>query len=207
MAAQVIKGYSPELMVSPIYDTSSLEPESLEKAIRAKSGSLHCMVVGPGLGRDKRMTECLKLVMSKNHEADLPVVVDADGLFHIAQDLSIAKGHPRNTLTPNVMEFMRLWTAAGFDEADLKQDGQLKPSIEQVSKLAEALGHVTILMKGPTDLISDGHNSMQCSVAGGLKRCGGLGKPIHYPTQSSASTFASPLTPCRCHDLGSQVTC
>jgi ATP-dependent NAD(P)H-hydrate dehydratase len=41
--------------------------------------------------------------------------------------------------------------------------------------LAESLGGVTILQKGPKDLITNGKLTKHVSEAGALKRCGGQG--------------------------------
>jgi NAD(P)H-hydrate repair Nnr-like enzyme with NAD(P)H-hydrate dehydratase domain len=110
-----------------------------------------------------------------------------DGLYHVAQDMSLVANNTLATLTPNVIEFTRLWKAAGFDDNELysassnDSDGsntsgrKLAPTLEHVSKLATHMGHVTIVLKSEYDHISDGHNSRTCHILGGLKRCGGLG--------------------------------
>lgn len=36
------------------------------------------------------------------------VVLDADGLWMVGQDVSVVKGYRRAVVTPNVMEFKRL---------------------------------------------------------------------------------------------------
>lgn len=38
----------------------------------------------------------------------MPIIIDADGLFMINQDLSLVKGYKKCILTPNLMEFKRL---------------------------------------------------------------------------------------------------
>ncbi len=41
-------------------------------------------------------------------QANLPLVIDADGLWALSQDLSIIQGYQKCVLTPNAMEFERL---------------------------------------------------------------------------------------------------
>jgi hypothetical protein len=43
----------------------------------------------------------------------LPTVVDGDGLWLLAQQPSLLVGHPACVLTPNAVEFKRLWDASG----------------------------------------------------------------------------------------------
>jgi NAD(P)H-hydrate repair Nnr-like enzyme with NAD(P)H-hydrate dehydratase domain len=114
----------------------------------------------------------------------------SDGLYHVSQDMSLVTNNTLVALTPNVIEFTRLWKAAGFDDDELytttSNDGdnsnssskKLAPTLEHVSKLATHMGHVTIVLKSEYDHISDGHSSKTCHILGGLKRCGGLGMYI-----------------------------
>ena len=44
-----------------------------------------------------------------------------------------------------------------------------------MKRLAEGLGHLTILKKGKVDIISDGKIVIYNEVQGSLKRCGGVG--------------------------------
>lgn len=48
--------------------------------------------------------------------------------------------------------------------------------------LAAALGNVTILQKGPTDVITNGVETVECNEEGGLKRCGGQGDVLSGTT-------------------------
>ncbi|KAG5190693.1 Ribokinase-like protein [Tribonema minus] len=172
-AAQVIKGYDPELMVTPVYQTEWQDDEeaarkgadSMSRQVVSYFSRLHCLVVGPGIGRHTMMLEAMKLVLTCAKDDQLPVHPE------------LAKGNPHVTLTPNVVEFVRLWTAAGFDESDLPKtdSGSFAPSLDNVKQLASAFGGVTVVMKGASDHISDGKEAVTCDLKGGLKRCGGLG--------------------------------
>jgi ATP-dependent NAD(P)H-hydrate dehydratase len=53
----------------------------MAEAVQSYFGRVHCMVVGPGMGRHRMMLEALKRVLQQAHKEGLPVVIDAgDGL-------------------------------------------------------------------------------------------------------------------------------
>ncbi|KAK1167960.1 ATP-dependent (S)-NAD(P)H-hydrate dehydratase-like isoform X1 [Acipenser oxyrinchus oxyrinchus] len=163
-AAAVIKSYSPELIVHPVLDS----PNAVEEVEKWLS-RLHTVVVGPGLGRDDRLLGNAKTIIEKSKALGIPVVVDADGLWLIAQQPSIIQGYQRAILTPNYMEFSRLYEAVCRDSVD-SSDNQ-----RNVVRLSQAMGNVTIVQKGEKDIISDGDKVIVCSHEGSSRRCGGQG--------------------------------
>ncbi len=48
------------------------------------------------------------MAKSKN----IPVVIDADGLFVLSKDTSFVQGYEKCILTPNLIEFQRLYEAS-----------------------------------------------------------------------------------------------
>lgn len=48
-------------------------------------------------------------------EREIPVVIDADGLFVVTRNLDLVRGNPRCILTPNKAEFGRLAAALDID--------------------------------------------------------------------------------------------
>ncbi|UDD64426.1 hypothetical protein AFCA_011665 [Aspergillus flavus] len=174
-AATVIKSYSPNLMVHPILPSSD--------PIVAMLSRLHALVVGPGLGRDgvtlKVVTEVLKEARSRS----IPFVLDADGLLLVTEQPDLVKGYKDCILTPNVNEFSRLAKALNIEVpsiAQIESDGGDKTSreTEACEKLSQALGGVTIIQKGPHDVISNGVTSLVNDIVGGLKRSGGQGDTL-----------------------------
>lgn len=105
-AAIVIKSYSPELIVHPVLDSPNAV-EEIEKWLPR----LHSLVVGPGLGRDDKLLKNAKEVIEKSKARDIPIVIDADGLWLVAQQPSVIQGYQKGILTPNYMEFTRLYEA------------------------------------------------------------------------------------------------
>ena len=69
---------------------------------------LHSLVVGPGLGRAPVVMDMTRKIIMAAIGAGLPLVIDADGLHVLAQDLNLIKGYKKCVLTPNAVEFERL---------------------------------------------------------------------------------------------------
>ena len=183
-AAVPIKCYSPELIVHGVLPASGsasgggggLSPAALAAAdaVSANFPRLHALVVGPGLGRDPVVLEAAGEIIARARAAALPVVIDADGLWLVAQDVGVlrrggaAHGGPA-VLTPNVVEFRRLCAAVGVAAGD-------DPAA--AAALAAALGHVCVLRKGPRDAVADGAPGGAALVVdeeGSPRRPGGQG--------------------------------
>nr|XP_034970372.1 ATP-dependent (S)-NAD(P)H-hydrate dehydratase isoform X1 [Zootoca vivipara] len=163
-AATVIKSYSPELIVHPVLDSPDAVHE-VEKWLPR----LHSVVIGPGLGRDDVLLENAKGIIEKSKIKGIPIIIDADGLWLIAQQPSLIQGYPRAILTPNAMEFSRLYEAMLRDPVDSNDHHGC------LLRLSQALGNLTIVQKGERDLISDGEKVLVCSHEGSSRRCGGQG--------------------------------
>ncbi|KAK2590912.1 hypothetical protein QQS21_011393 [Conoideocrella luteorostrata] len=184
-AGAVIKTYSPNLMVHPLMRQSLLnddevaDPEKVSAGIIDMLPRLHVLVVGPGLGRDPLMQETVARVIQAARKKKMPVVLDADALQLVLKDPSLVKGYKEAILTPNVVEFGRIW-----DSLDLKDPGNKKETAE-VEILAKALGGVTVIQKGGKDFISNGETTLVNDLEGGKKRSGGQGDTL----TGSVATF------------------
>jgi len=124
-ASTVIKSYSPDLMVKPCIlsehylnnipasTDGSKDEQVLFTSVLAQVSSelekVNVLVIGPGLGRDNFTIKCVEGIIKIAKNMKLPLIIDADGLFLIAQNPSIIHGYKNAVLTPNAMEFRRLW--------------------------------------------------------------------------------------------------
>ncbi|XP_055071154.1 ATP-dependent (S)-NAD(P)H-hydrate dehydratase isoform X2 [Misgurnus anguillicaudatus] len=163
-AAPVIKSYSPELIVHPVLDSPNAV-EEIEKWLPR----LHSLVVGPGLGREDKLLKNAKEIIERSKLRSIPVIIDADGLWLVAKEPSVIQGYQRGILTPNIMEFSRLYEAMHhepLDSSDHKRSAQ---------QLSIAMGHLTLVLKGEEDIITDGKTMLTCSQEGSGRRCGGQG--------------------------------
>ncbi|QQK44641.1 YjeF C-terminal domain, carbohydrate kinase-like protein [Penicillium digitatum] len=190
-AAPVIKGYSPNLMVHPLLpssdtvkDPDSIDAASLAGPIIGMLSRLHALVIGPGLGRDGVTLKVVAEVIKEARSRSIPFVLDADGLLIVTQDPSLVKGYKECILTPNVVEFSRLAKALGVKVASQVEIAQgengdaTSKASDACERLSQALGGVTILQKGPQDVISNGVTSIISDNKGGLKRSGGQGDTL-----------------------------
>ncbi|GAB1602559.1 ATP-dependent (S)-NAD(P)H-hydrate dehydratase-like [Argonauta hians] len=163
-SAPVIKSYSPELIVHPVLDKSSAVED-----IGHWLPKMHSVVIGPGLGRRDALLSTVKEVLAKVISLQIPVVVDADGVYLLSQDPDVIRNYGSAILTPNVIEFAGLYQRVIGRKADTDN------VVTNVVTLAEELGNVTIVLKGAYDIISDGKEVLICSTEGSPRRCGGQG--------------------------------
>ena len=100
-------------------------------------------------------------------EANIPLVIDADGLWHLINSPALIRGYTKAVLTPNAMEFSRLVQTV-LRRSDVKPTND--PDPETVQMVAKALGGVTIVHKGTVDVISDGKTVEKCIDEGCPRR-------------------------------------
>lgn len=178
-AAGVIKSYTPNLMVHPYLRQSNsrlpngdLVRTDMEK-VKQLLSRMHVIVIGPGLGRDAQMLGSVKEIIKYDLEemhGELPIVIDADGLFLVSQDAEtrdMIKRFPegRVILTPNVVEMKRI------------RDG-LNSSGKDGQAIVDELNCV-LVEKGQSDKIYSQRDSvLQCDQPGSNKRVGGQGDTL-----------------------------
>lgn len=222
-AAQPIKGYNPELIVLPLLRESadigadatpstsarlwagdSREGAAREAQVVACASQIQDMfprfsalVVGPGLGRDALVLDIAADVIRRARAAGLPLVVDGDGLFLLSRHLDLLRGYDRCVLTPNGMEFSRLWEAAGpstercsaFDLRAWTRGEEAQVAGGHARALADALGGPVVVQKGAVDRVAAPGcvEEAVCATPGCPRRCGGQGDVL----AGLAGTFLS----------------
>lgn len=158
-AAPAIKAYSPDLIIYPGFDALGKDCESLTR--------MHAVVLGPGLGRTEEGATVVNRVVRYICENPKPLVIDADGLWFIAQAPALRemiRDGPRNLsvfLTPNKVEMDRLQAALQVSDA------------EGIVKWFQ--GRVVLVQKGQFDRITGERCTVEVSNSGSLKRVGGQG--------------------------------
>ncbi|CAK1546162.1 unnamed protein product [Leptosia nina] len=165
-AATVIKSYSPELIVHPL-----LDHKNAIKEISPWLERLHAIVIGPGLGRDTNTFSTVGELIGIVKEKKIPLVIDADGLFLITENINLIKDFSSPViLTPNKIEFERL-----CNKVDMSK------GINQLGN------YVTILKKGEMDEVLSPAvcAQWQLNLGGSGRRCGGQGDVL----SGSIATF------------------
>lgn len=172
-AAAVIKTYSPELIVHPyLPDTADDEGAGIEEGGRLRDRAVSAvlkwldrfdvLVVGPGLGRDDVVLSTVASIMEEARRKNIPMVIDADGLWLVNHWPELVRGYQSAILTPNAAEFRRLLAKLEVEEGE-----------GAAAELARKLGGPVVVRKGSDDVISDGSMEIKCSVRGSLRRAGG----------------------------------
>ncbi|GAA2051190.1 NAD(P)H-hydrate dehydratase [Williamsia deligens] len=135
-AAEQVVARRPEIVAAPDLDAA---------------GRVQAWVVGPGAGTDDAAEDLLRRILA----ADVPVLVDADGLTVVARHPEWLTGRDAPTLlTPHAGEFARL---AGHEVG--------ADRVSAVSDLAARL-EVTVLLKGRVTLVSDAAGPVIANDAG-----------------------------------------
>lgn len=147
-ASDRIQGFSPDLVVRGIGEEHFRRRDvpAIREALRQTPPK--ALVMGMGAGSDPEtvgaLKEVLEWVMGR-----FPVVVDADALLALDLSARAAQDRPASELvaTPNDGEYTRLF---GGESNEATED--------RVPRVREVAGtsHLTLLVKGEVDLISDG---------------------------------------------------
>ena len=142
-AAYAISSMSPDLITVKL-DGTHLRPDSTDQ-IRYWLEKATAAVVGPGLGLISETKRAVERLVAAAEELGKPLLLDADGLKAFSEfkrPLRVPM-----VLTPHAGEYRIL--------AGKELPSDLDEKVARVKKTAERLNAV-ILLKGSTDIISDG---------------------------------------------------
>ena len=154
------RAISPNLIVIPLVD-QKLTLGAVKKLVGALPRNLHSATIGMGLAIQEK-NSLLHLVESLLNR-DVRLSLDASALIPEVLPLLANKNI---VVTPHAGEFKRLF---GYVPSDSKNE-----RIQLVEKYALDNG-VTILLKGPTDIISNGNTTYLCEKNTPAMTVGGTG--------------------------------
>ena len=154
------RAISPNLIVIPLVD-QKLTLGAVKKLVGALPRNLHSATIGMGLAIQEK-NSLLHLVKSLL-DRDVRLSLDASAL--IPEVLPILS-HKNVVVTPHAGEFKRLF-------GDIPSDSNIE-RIKLVEENALKYG-ITILLKGPTDIISDGKITYLCEKNTPAMTVGGTG--------------------------------
>ncbi|KAK8812236.1 hypothetical protein WA158_007470 [Blastocystis sp. Blastoise] len=179
-AAIPIKSYNPEVIVYPYLrsmneNQSNIEESTVSQCVRKISDLFNrfdAIVIGPGLGRDEQIMQTASELIKEACKQDIPLVIDGDALFLLSLNPTLIYGYKNVLLTPNNMEFTRLYNAVMKKQIKVNE---IDDSGELDKSLAKELGNISIFHKGATDIITDGNTMLKNNKHGSTRRCGGQG--------------------------------
>ena len=154
------RAISPNLIVIPLVD-QKLTLGAVKKLVGALPRNLHSATIGMGLAIQEK-NSLLHLVQSLLNR-DVRLSLDASALIPEVLPLLANKNV---VVTPHTGEFRRLF-------GDIPSDSK-NERIQLVEKHALDNG-ITILLKGPTDIISDGNTTYLCQKNTPAMTVGGTG--------------------------------
>ena len=162
--AKNLAKYSPNLIVKKSYDDEKiiLKDVKLVEKIKTKTNAL---LIGPGLGSDKETQRAVIEILKIYIDEEKPIVIDADAIQVVGKKPELIKSS-KTVITPHAGEFKELTGITLSKKLDERQ--------RNVKKYAEKLG-VTILLKGPIDIISNGKQIKLNDVHNEAMTVGGTG--------------------------------
>ena len=102
----------------------------------------------------------ISCVLQKIVSLNIPVIIDGDGLWHIVHQPSTLRGYSNAVITPNSVELGYLHKTFCGNASSASSD------TDTCSNLATALGNITVMAKGPHDIITNGRVTISCSSPG-----------------------------------------
>ncbi len=117
--ATEVKAATPDVMTLPLGERRAWDPAALPGllALASQTGRCNALVIGPGMGRSPEAGEVLSALLALPGRP--PAVIDADGLFPLAEGLvSLDLVRETDIVTPHPGEMARL---AGLTTADVQR--------------------------------------------------------------------------------------
>jgi len=170
-AADIIASFSPILAAYPLKGDWLTREHlatllTLTESAKAVARGNTAVVIGGGMGRSEEVQEAILEYLS---EVSLPVVIDADAIHAVGKKPEIVSGKDF-LITPHTYEFFVL---TGREIYKLSDEEKIKAVQEEAARL-----QTTILLKGPTDIISDGKEVALNKTGTPLMVVGGTGDTL-----------------------------
>ena len=172
--SSVISSLSPNLIVQPLSSEILVEKDvpTVLNLVRAHD----VVVIGMGLGAEEETKRAARMIIED--EASRRVVVDADGFYGLHLPVEVREEDKFVIVTPHAGEFMKMELKRKGSEKSIKvqvpPEDTMEARINFVKDFSSA-NRVTTLMKGPTDIISDGVRVKQNKAGNAGMTVGGTG--------------------------------
>ncbi len=164
-AMDVAACFSPDIITFPL-EGDFLRKKHFSYIMRIiNSKKFNSLIIGSGLGRDEQTLFVVRQIIK---ETNLPMVIDADAIWAVAENKEIIYGK-RAILTPNSREFEIL--------TNEKINPDLRERKIKVKEWAKKL-NCSIILKGYIDVISDGEKIALNKTGSPLMTKGGFGDTL-----------------------------
>jgi NAD(P)H-hydrate epimerase len=146
--SSLISSLSPNLIVQPLNSEILVEEDVPEVLNLIKKHDV--VVIGMGLGKAEETKRATELIIED--DASKKVVVDADGFYGLHLPIQTLKSV---IITPHAGEFSKMESGLKRREIKVPAEDMMEERIKFVKDFSK-LNKIVTLMKGPTDIISDG---------------------------------------------------
>ena len=185
-AADIIASFSPNLAAYSL-EGKWLERKhlatliSMTESAKAVARGNTAVVIGGGIGRSE---ETKRAILEYLVAVQVPVVIDADAIYALGEKPEIISGKPF-LVTPHTYEFFVLTEKEVYK---LPEEEKIKMVCQEAARLK-----TTILLKGPTDIISNGKEVALNRTGSPLLTVGGTGDTLAGVAGALMARGLSPL--------------
>ncbi len=170
-AADIIASFKPDLAAYPLPGDWLTKEHlatliSMTESAKVVSRGKAAVVIGGGMGRSGETQEVILEYLS---QISVPAVIDADAIHALEKNPEIVKGKPF-LITPHAFEFFVL---TGKEVYQLSDEEKIKIVQDEAQRL-----QTTILLKGPTDIISNGSEVALSKTGSPFMTKGGTGDTL-----------------------------
>jgi len=181
-AADMAASYLPDIIAYPLAG-DCLKPGHVKEILKIAK-DFDSLIIGGGLGVAEETKKAVVKIIS---EIRLPIVIDADAIKAIANQLNIVKSQ-KVILTPNTNEFEKI--------TGQKVAAEVRERKNKVKELAQKL-NCTILLKGHVDVISNGKKVTTNKTGSVYMTKGGFGDTLAGIAGSLLAQEYDPFTAAR----------
>ena len=182
-AALPVSIYSPSLIVSPLQG-EVLSEEHVDDLLDSSDGC-DVVAIGPGLGSAQETMNAVQEIIRKCRK---PLVIDADAIAACGAKPRILSGKS-GVITPHAGEFKKLTGKTLPSEKLDKRQAMVKEAAARLK--------MTILLKGPVDVISDGRYVKLNRVHNDAMTVGGTGDVLMGLVSGILAQKATPFASAR----------
>ncbi len=170
-AADIIASFSPNFAAYPLEGKWLEEKDlatliSMTESAKIVARGNAAVVIGGGMGRSE---ETQKAILEYLSQVSVPVVIDADAIHAVGKNPEVIAGRDF-LITPHTYEFFVL---TGKEVYQLPEEEKIKMVKDEAARL-----QTTILLKGKTDIISNGKEVALDKVGSPFMTKGGCGDTL-----------------------------
>lgn len=133
-----------ESMYLPLPEKNGQITNEATAILKEQLNNYSCILIGCGIGRSEDIADVLKVLL----DSEIPLIIDADGLFALKELLPQYKHRKHLIITPHMKEFSRLINI----DVDKIVDDPIKYGLQ----FTEEYPNITLVLKSETSFVMQG---------------------------------------------------